>query len=102
MCFLCLWWLKPIASDVAPEREAAPLVEPRVITRNLLVVRFPAVVSELKESRAGPRIQRQPVITSQQLQEVLGGVVSDALHALDLLNKIERRQFARKPRLHIQ
>ena len=47
-------WLQPISRDVAPEREAAPLVEPRIVARDLLVVSLPALVSDLKKFRSGP------------------------------------------------
>jgi len=94
--------IEPFTCHVTQQRETAPRIEASVEAKNFFVAGDAAAIVRFGELRARPSIQCEAVIPADQLQQIFGGVVTDAFHALDLFHQIDERRISREPALNIK
>src|SRR5689334_14326226 len=77
-------FVEPVLGQVAPQGQAAPLAEARIMPTDLFIrSRAPAIVLAGK-LRAHPRIEAEAIVTANQFQNILRRVITDAFDALHL------------------
>src|SRR5215212_6040130 len=92
----------PRLGHVAPYGKSFPGSEFPVMTFNFLVItRFFSIVFFIKLA-SKPRIQCQPIVSSDQLQQVFGCVVAYTLYSFHFLLQFGRRKFTSKPGFRIE
>src|SRR5437762_9942401 len=88
---------QPITSHITPQREAPPLSESRVVSLDLLIGSFACAVVHPGELASNPRIERETVVSADQLQHVLRSIIAYTLDALHVPLQLRGRQLAPEP-----